>query len=112
MSGKGRIWLDFDNGIEEAHHSAIVTRYFNNNGNLVIEFIDSYEGHKFSGSCTLNKTGDSYTGSGRFRYLGDDEITSSVQLTLSTEGVSSFLSGTWLEPSDNEPYQIEVEISE
>jgi len=106
----GNLWLDFDSDEEDAHYSANVSRCILREDELVLEFSGVDEGHKFTGSCTLRKKDDSYTGSGNFAYDGKDTIPSTVSLELEINGAEIGLHGTWQDQRDAEPYQLEAEL--
>lgn len=78
----GKLWLDFKNDEEEAQYLAEISRFTHCEDKLVIEFFGADEGHQFTGSCTLQKKGDCYTGSGNFTRSGEKPIPSTVSLKL------------------------------
>lgn len=105
----GSLWLDYE---EETHYSAEISRCFLHDDVLVIEFSGADEGHKFTGSCTLRKENNSYTGPGKFAYEGNDAVPSTVSLKLENNGTDIGLHGTWQDQGDDEPYQLEAELRE
>jgi hypothetical protein len=108
----GDLWLDFESDEEEAHYSAQISRCILREDELVFEFSGADEGHIFTGSCTLRKNDDSYTGSGNFAYDGQDTVPSTVSLRLEKDGTEIRLHGIWQDQGDTESYQLEAELRE
>ena len=108
----GNLWLDFESDEEDGHYAAKISKCTLHSDVLVLEFAGAEEGHKFSGSCTLQKKGHLYTGSGNFAYAGRNSVASTVSLELEEYAAGIGLHGTWQDQGDADCYQLEAELLE
>lgn len=108
----GTLRLDFENDDEEAHIEGVISRCILRQNALAIEFSGADEGHRFSGSCALLRNGNNFTGPGRFTYVGRNEVSSTVFVTLQRNGTDIELNGTWTDQGDANPYELYAELLE
>lgn len=106
----GSLWLDFENDHEEAHYSAEISRCIINDDEIIFQFTGVDEGHHYSGNCRLSKNGGKYYGVGIFKYEGNREISSTVEVSLQGNGPEISLHGTWKDEGDKESYELEAEL--
>jgi hypothetical protein len=106
----GKLWLNFDDGDEEASYTASISRCIFREREIVFEFAGKDEGHFFTGTCSLAKFEETYSGKGTFAYEGESPTNAIVTVKVyATEREIGFR-GNWTDEGDTQAYELEVEL--
>lgn len=108
----GDLFLNFDDGVEEAEYSARVTRATILEGDWVIQFSGTDREHgPYVGDMRLKSSGKVVKGEGTFRFVGDDPVAARINAKVIRKNKSTVTcEGTWFEPEEAATYEMILDL--